>query len=53
MMVRNPVKSRHDRAARNWPLGLMDDDSKRPSLTRSRVPMGLMYWLVGSRIPWG
>jgi hypothetical protein len=51
MTVRKPVKSFQVRAARNWPFGLIAEDSTRPSLTRSRVPAGLTHWLVGSRTP--
>jgi len=50
-MVRKPVKSFQLRAARYWPSGLIEEDSRRPSPTSSRLPIGLSHWLVGSRMP--
>ena len=42
MMVRKPVNVFQVRAARNLPLGLIDDDSKRPFFTSRRLPSGVM-----------
>ena len=50
-MVRKPVKFSQLSAARYWPLGLIEEDSRRPLSISSRVPTGLIRWLVGSRIP--
>src|ERR1035438_4546589 len=50
---RKRVKSFQVRAARYWPLGLIDDDRRRPLSTSSRLPIGLIRWLVGSRVPSG
>ena len=52
IMVSQPVNSFQVSAARYWPFGLMDEDSRRPaSSVRTRVPIGLIHCWVGSRMP--
>ena len=51
-MVSQPVKSFQVSVARYWPLGLMDEDRRRPWRSSTvRVPIGLIHCWVGSRIP--